>query len=445
MTTRIYRFGDFLFDATRRLLFKGSRITPVPERLAIILTQLLEANGRVVGKEALAAHAWPDDSVSDANLTQHVYMLRRLLGDKAKDHTHILAVPRRGYCFVMPVQTAGVTFDETLTSDAAELGHVASSSDFEAFRNYCQGNFYLAKRAAPDLRRALDFFETALANSPLYVPALVGSARAYGLLGSIGYMPPHLTFPRAVEAIEKALTLEPGNGVVHAVKAGLLSFAHWNWQDAQKEIDLAIQLSPGSLQVRNNATWFNICTGRYDEALAQARLALALDPSSLLAQLLVAHALSHSGKYDLAIAMISSIVEADERFYIARRYRAQAHLLGGQPEKALADLERLPRERSEERSFRLPMLGRAYADLGDMSRATEIYDALRELARTEYVVLWNLAIVAVGIERYEDGLEYLETAYAQREPTLPFLKSERWFEPIARDDRFTSILAKVGP
>jgi tetratricopeptide (TPR) repeat protein len=91
------------------------------------------------------------------------------------------------------------------------------------------------------------------------------------------------------------------------------------------------------------------------------------------------------------------------------------------------------------------MLGRAYADLGDGKRAADIFDALRALARSEYVVCWNLAMVASGLGRAQEALAYLETAYEQREPTLPFLKSLPWFELICEDRRFRKLLRDVGP
>jgi DNA-binding winged helix-turn-helix (wHTH) protein/Flp pilus assembly protein TadD len=429
----------------RRLLLRGTHAVPVPERLALILTQLLQANGRVVSKESLAVSVWPDEAVSDANLTQHIYMLRRLLGDTAKPHTHIISVPRRGYRFSMRVHAAAPSLNESFTADAADLGEIVSGGDFDAFRSHCQGSFFLAKRTARDLRRALDFFERALEAAPSYVPALIGLARGYALLGSYWHAPPAETFPYAAAAIDRALTIEPGNAVAHAVKSGMQCFGEWDWKGARDEIEVAIALNPGSPLVRTSAAWTDVCTGRYEDALAQARLTLALDPSSLLNQLLVARVLVHWGKYDHAIALMTNIVEADESFHLARRYRAQAYLLGGDPAKALDDLQRLPQAHGEDSGFRLPMIGRAYGDLGETSRAANVLDTLRELSRVEYVALWNLAIVAIGIGLHDDALEYLETAYERHEATLPFLKSLHWFEPIARDERFAALVAKVGP
>jgi uncharacterized protein len=99
-----YRFGGFLLDARRRLLIDGRESRPLPEKLFLILRLLLEADGRAVRKEEFLARIWPDDAVSDANLTQHVFMLRTLLGETARDHTHIITVPGLGYRLGFPVE-----------------------------------------------------------------------------------------------------------------------------------------------------------------------------------------------------------------------------------------------------------------------------------------------------------------------------------------------------
>jgi len=417
----------------------------MPERLALLLTHLLQASGAVVSKETLALSVWPQEAVSDGNLAQHIYMLRRLLGDRARDHSYILSVQGRGYQFVAPVAIAHPALNESFTTDAASLGKVLTEDEFKCFRSYCQGSFFLEQRTAPQIRRAIGFFEAALLMNPGYVPALIGLARAHSLLGEYWHAPSNLSFPAAKRAISRALEIDPGSASAHAVVSGLLSFADWDWKGAKDAIDLALRLNPGSTFVRNNAAWLYVCTGDYAEALAQAQFALTMDPSSLPLQLLVARVLVHSKDYHNATDIMSNLLEADPAFYIARRYRAQAYLLNGEPDKALADLQLLPEERSEDPSFRLPMLGRAYAELGDSIRAQTILETLQWLAQTDYVAFWNLAIVASGLGCLDEALSHLEAAYEHREPTLPFLKSLPWFEPISATHRFKSLLLRVGP
>lgn len=443
--SRVYCFDDFRFDSLRRLLFQGSTVTPMPERLALLLTQLLQAAGGVVSKETLALTAWPQEAVSDANLAQHIYLLRRLLGESPRDHSYVLSAPRRGYRFAAPVTVAQPALNESFTADAASLGEVLLGHGFESFRSYCQGSFFLEQRSAPSLRRAIEFFETALAASSDYVPALIGLARAQALLGEYWHSPPNVTFPIAKDAVDRALRADPTSAIAHAVVSELLCFGEWNWKAARIEIELAIHLNPGSTFVRNNAAWLHVCTGDYAEALQQAQFALLMEPASLSLQLLLARVLLHSGDYRNAAAIMSNLLDADPGFYIARRYRAQARLLGGEPDKALADLQLLPEDRSEDLSFRLPMLGRAYADMGDARRAERILETLQARAETDYVAYWNLAIVATGLGRRDDAMTYLEGAYAEHEATLPFLRSLPWFRQVAGDPRFATMLNNIGP
>lgn len=443
--SRVYCFGEFRFDLSRRILFKAGAVTPIPERLALLLTELIAANGAVVTKEALAGSLWPDEAVTDGNLAQHVYLLRRLLGERARDHSYVLSVPGSGYRLALPVTEADPKLNESPASYPRRLEDLLSPSDVDAFGNYCQGCFFIEQRTAPSIWRAIDFFEASLRANPSYLPALISLARAHELLGVYWHVPANVAFPIAKRVIAQALAIDAASSSAHAVRSAIRCFCDWDWKGAQDEIDLAIRLSPSSAFVRSNAAWLHICTGRYADALEQAQFALAIEPSSLHLQLLLARVLVHARCYANAIEIMSSLLETDRGFYIARRYRAQAYLLHGQPEKAISDLELLPQERSEDPSFRLPMLGRAYAELGDKARAERIFTRLRSMAQTDYVVSWNLAIVAVGLGRLQEAIEYLERAYEDREATLPFLKSLCWFGPLAGSERFRELLRKVGP
>lgn len=173
--------------------------------------------------------------------------------------------------------------------------------------------------------------------------------------------------------------------------------------------------------------------------------ALLVEPSSPSLQLFLARIFLHTGDYRRALDSLSNLLESGPDFWIARRHRAQAYILSGQPGEAVADLLLLPQDRAEDIALRLPLLGRAYADCGDLERAETIYRALLEMARTEHVVGFNLATVAVGLGRLEEALDHLERALASREPALMMLRSLPWFEPIAARSRFKTLIAAIWP
>ena len=169
------------------------------------------------------------------------------------------------------------------------------------------------------------------------------------------------------------------------------------------------------------------------------------DPSSLPLLTSLARTFVHAGRYGDGIVCLSNVIESDPEFYVARRFRAQAFLLNGQPEEAAGDLMLLPQERSEDPSWRLPLLARAYADSGDNARGEAIYAKLQEMTSSEYVLSWNLAIVAVSLGRHDEAMAHLEKAFQDREPALAFLKSLPWFRQIADRPRFREIARFVGP
>src|SRR5579863_1892667 len=115
----VYTFGSFRFDPTRGLLTHGAAVTPLPDRLAQLLVLLIHANGDVIDKETIATRIWPDTAVSDGNLSQHMYMLRQLLDERATDRTYLKTVRGKGYRFVAPVSIVAPILAEA-TLGAAE-------------------------------------------------------------------------------------------------------------------------------------------------------------------------------------------------------------------------------------------------------------------------------------------------------------------------------------
>ncbi len=441
----MYAFGSFRFDPSRGLLYHGAQTIPISERLTQLLVLLVQANGNVINKETIAAHIWHDAAVTDGNLAQHMYMLRRLLDERARDRTYVMTVRARGYRFAAPVSVVAPGAGDVVQEAGDDGSDVLLRSGPEAFARYCRGCYLLEKRTANALTAAAEQFEAALRIDREYVPALIGLARAYALMAECWYMPGSYVFPKAKAAIVHALEIDPSSAEARAVLGHVLLFCDWNWADAEREIETAVRLSPKSTSVYTNAAWFYICKGSGEKPLREMQHALLLEPSSPTLQLFLARVFLHTGEYQRAIAALSGLIESGPDFSTARRHRAQAYILSGQPNAAVADLLLMPQDRSEDVAVRLPLLARAYADCGETERAGNIYAALQEMARTDFVVGFNLATVAIGLGRLEEALAHLEHGLQKREPAMLMLRTLPWFEPIAQRVRFKALLRAIGP
>lgn len=441
----IYAFGSFHFDPVRGLLSHGTSVVPLPERLTQLLILLIHANGNVIDKETIAARVWPDTVVSDGNLSQHMYMLRQLLDEHARDRSYVVTVRGKGYRFVAPVSVVAPGSAEAPGISTEDSGDRLLSGAPEALNHYCRGAYLLEKRTAGALAAATEQFEAALRIDNEHVPALIGLARSHALMAEYWYAPSSYTFPKAKAAIVRALEIDPSSAEARATLGNILLFCDWNWTEAEREIQTATRLSPSSTSVHVNAAWFYICKGSGDMPVREMQRALLVEPSSPVLQLFLARTFLYTGEYGRAIDSFSNLIENGPDFAIARRYRAQGYILNRQPAEALADLLLLAQDRAEDLALRLPLLGRAYADCGDADRAEGIYRNLVEMARTEYVVGFNLATVAVGLGKLEEALEHLEDALRKREPALLMLRSLPWFGPIAQRSRFKAVLRAIWP
>jgi len=101
----IYRFGIFEADVLNGQLLRRGMKVRIQDQPFRLLIALLEADGNIVGKDALRSRLWPSDTYIevDTSLSVAVAKLREALGDEAANPRFIETVPRRGYRFVAPV------------------------------------------------------------------------------------------------------------------------------------------------------------------------------------------------------------------------------------------------------------------------------------------------------------------------------------------------------
>ena len=81
----------------------------------------IRGNGDVIDKETIASRIWPDAALSDGNLSQHMYMLRQQLDERAKDRAYVMTVRGKGYRFVAPVTVVGPSPGEAPLNCGEEL------------------------------------------------------------------------------------------------------------------------------------------------------------------------------------------------------------------------------------------------------------------------------------------------------------------------------------
>ena len=110
-----YRFDEFELSRSRRTLLRNGKLVSLLPKTFEVLSYLVENPGRVVPKEELLKTAWPESFVEENNLTQHISLLRKALGDRSG---FIVTIPGRGYQFTAEV-TSGDAAAKPSPSDGS--------------------------------------------------------------------------------------------------------------------------------------------------------------------------------------------------------------------------------------------------------------------------------------------------------------------------------------
>src|SRR5438128_4264517 len=103
-TKHAYEFGIFRLDTAERVLLRSGRVVPLTPKVFDTLALLVQKSGHVVGKDELMNEVWPDSFVEESNLTQNIFVLRKVLGEDSDGRPFIETVPKRGYRFIASVR-----------------------------------------------------------------------------------------------------------------------------------------------------------------------------------------------------------------------------------------------------------------------------------------------------------------------------------------------------
>ena len=276
----------------------------------------------------------------------------------------------------------------------------------EALEAYATGRYLQHKGNLADLSRSLSYFEEAARKDPSFVEAYAGAAATLVGQARTGRGPAD-AFPRAKTAAEAALRLDDGNAEAHNALANVLFWREWNWAEAERHFNRAIEINPSFAIAHHDYAFFLVAIGRTEDGLSAWRRAVAIDPLSTRVNIDGGWLLLQAHRFDDAIRQAQRALELEPGLPEANACIARARQYQGR-----ADTETVKRFRG----------------LIDDPGGTEPF-------------AYATACALMGEDA--KALEALDRAYAARSIMMPLLKTEPSFTGLHRDPRFQAVVQKM--
>jgi len=338
-------------------------------------------------------------------------------------------------------QTVAKALQVTLGAGERRELEQKPTEDLEAYQLYLKGRHAADTLAEWDT--PIRYLQQAIARDPGFALAYDGLAFYYTLIADWG-MPGNEALPRAREAAEKALRLDPSMAEAHT----WLGAVHW-WYDydyaaARREFETAIAMQPGSATAHAYYGKYLLAAGQAAEGIAEARRSIALDPLSPENNMLLALHFYFARRYDDAIKQLRTALAVDPDYWPTHEFLGRAYARLGKFSDAVAELQTAQRLEGSGNAEIESALGRVYADAGNRTEATKVLDHLRERMRDQFVSGAFVATVYVGLGERDEAFAALAQGAAQRSWFVPWWKVDPELDPLRSDPRFAALLKKVG-
>ena len=314
-----------------------------------------------------------------------------------------------------------------------------ASENTQAYQFYLNGLFLLRRGDVENVRRALDYFQQAVALDPDFALAWAGLARVHLAFAGNSWLDPKEANAKAKAAAQNALRLDETLPEAHVVLATIKQH-EWDWAGAEREYKRALELNPSLIEAHNRYADYLSIMERHSEALAENKRAQELDPLRPGLRLREAWHLHHARRHDEALELLHKTSkeprDAGTHSMLGFMYEAK-----GMYEQATAEHQKAI-SMGGETTGGLCYLGWALAGAGKRSEAQAILDKLN--TTKGYVSPAELAALYALMGDKERAIVLLEKAYAAHDLQLQYLNIAMQYDSLRSDPRFQDLVRRVG-
>jgi TolB-like protein/Tfp pilus assembly protein PilF len=323
----------------------------------------------------------------------------------------------------------------------------------EAYEHFVRGNLLLARRTAPDMRRAIAEFETAAQLDPSFARARARAGLGYALFLDWAWVYPGLSDDSVLERLSRsarqALAIDSLSGDAWMVQAMSLVFRFpRTYQGVIAAFERGVAAESRNAEMLHQFAGYTASLGDGERAERLWRQALALEPERPITLDNLANFLTMARRYDEARHLLDSALRYDPLAHYVRADLAWLRLVMSDTAAARAQADSAGATTLYERSLIAPLRATLAAQSGDTVTARRILETLDRDLPPDFHIVWPITHIAAGWAAAGDtgrALELLERIeprgigmwYELKKPGLDPLRQLPRFQRLVEETRPT--------
>ncbi|MFO7656668.1 MAG: hypothetical protein R6W78_06340, partial [Bacteroidales bacterium] len=153
-----------------------------------------------------------------------------------------------------------------------------STTNPEAYDQYLMGWYYANQRTKESNEKSIEYYKKALEIDNDYALAHAGMADAHAIKYIYGWEKSKEEITLAKTFVNRALEIDPNLPDAHAILGKILLFGERNWEEARRELLVAIKLNPDYAYAHFYLALLSGWTTQNEEAIKLYNLAISLEP-----------------------------------------------------------------------------------------------------------------------------------------------------------------------
>jgi serine/threonine protein kinase/Flp pilus assembly protein TadD len=328
-----------------------------------------------------------------------------------------------------------------LTGQVPSQSPKHDTGNLKALEYYMQGRSYVHLRTREDLVMAGSYYQKAIEEDQNYSLAYAGLAEVYGNLGVRGYVSPGEGRRKLEEAARKAVAFDENLADGHVMMGYFyMGFAPYDFANGDRELKLALQLSPSLATAHLYLALSLLRQARLDDGLNEMLKARELDPFSTIIARQVALYYLLKRDYPRALQILQQSNASGPS--LTTTTEIGIYTQNKLYDEALAALDKESRVRKDD-----PILifdrGMVYASQARRAEALKIVKQLEQLNGNDLIYAHLIAKIYAELHDKEQALAWLDRGLTKG-PIGSFFRDEPVWDSVRDDSRFSMLSLRMG-